>query len=131
MQQLRTGAFTRTTLWILASPIILLMLTGFLTESTEARQRNNVAYASVTTLRSQLAGAKGFKVETMRVTDAGAACIQYRILDAGGRLKRGQAVVVDKEITQDGRHGDRFEKAWNRQCLGPAYDVTDAVDHFF
>ena len=30
----------------------------------------------------------------------------------------------------DARDG-RFEKEWNRQCLGLAWDVTSAVDHFF
>jgi hypothetical protein len=131
MQQLRAGAFTRTTLWILASPIIVLMLTGFLTTSAEARQRNSVAYASVAALKAQMAGAKGFRIETMRVTDAGAACIQYRTLDEVGVLNRGQAVVIGKEIVRDDRHGDRFEQAWNRQCMGPAYDVSQAMDHFF
>jgi hypothetical protein len=131
MQQLRAGAFKKTALWILASPIILVMLTGFLTQSAEARQRNNVAYASVAALKSQMLDTQGFRIETMRVTDAGAACIQYRTLNSSGELKRGQAVVVGKIVAQDDRRDDRFEKAWNRQCLGPSHDVADAVDRFF
>jgi len=127
MKPLRAGAFAKTTPWILASPIVLLMLTGFLTASAEARQRNSLAYASVAALKAQMTEIQGFKVETMRVTDTGAACIQYRTLDDRGELRRGQAVVIGKEVAQDDRRDDRFEKAWNRQCLGRAYDVTDAV----
>ena len=64
--------------------------------------------------------------ETLRVTDGGAACIQYRTLVGGGELQRGQAVVVGTEVALDDRRDDRFEQAWNRQCLGRAYDVTAA-----
>src|SRR5690349_11010718 len=67
MQQQRTGAYTRTWLWILASPLILLALTGFLTESSETRQRNNLAFASVAALKNQMLDKRGFKVEAMHV----------------------------------------------------------------
>lgn len=126
MQQLRAGAFKKTTLWILASPIILLVLTGFVTTSAEARQRQQLASASLAALKSRLAHTVGFRIETLRVTDGGAACIQYRTLDGGGELQRGQAVVVGTEVALDDRRDDRFEQAWNRQCLGRAYDVTAA-----
>jgi hypothetical protein len=130
MNKLRTGV-TKTMFWILASPFILLMLTGFLTEDAEARQRNNLAYASVATLKSQMLDKKGFKVEAMHVTDTGAACIQFHIRDHVGTVNRAQAVVMGKQVAQSGARDGRFEKEWNRQCLGQAHDVTDSVDLFF
>jgi hypothetical protein len=130
MNKLHTGV-TKTTFWILASPFILLMLTGFLTEDAEARQRNNLAYASVATLKSQMLDKNGFKVEAMHVTDTGAACIRFRTQDPVGTVSRAQAVVLGKQVAQSGTRDGRFEKEWNRQCLGQAYDVTDSVDLFF
>jgi hypothetical protein len=130
LNTLRTGV-TRTTFWILASPLILLMLTGFLTESAEARQRNNLAHASVAALKSQMVDKNGFKVEAMHVTDGGAACIRFHTRDRVGTVSRAQAVVIGKQVAKSGTRDGRFEKEWNRQCLGQAYDVTDSVDLFF
>ena len=129
MKPLRPGAYTR--LWILASPFILLALTGLLTESAEARQRNNLAYASVAALKHQMFDTRGFKVEAMHVTDTGAACIRYRTRDVVGTVSRAQAVVVGKQVAQSGARDGRFEKEWNRQCLGLVHDVTGAVELFF
>ena len=130
MKKLRAG-ITKTTFWVLASPFILLMLTGSLTESAEAHQRNNLAYASVAALKSQMLDTKGFKVEAMHVTDAGAACIQFYIRDHVGTVSRAQAVVMGTQVAQSNARDGRFEKEWNRQCRGRAYDVTDSVDLFF
>jgi len=131
MQKLRAGPFNKITLWILASPFILLILTSLLSESAEARARHNTAYASVAALKSGLAFPKSFKVDAVRVTDAGAACIQYSEHDIHGGMDRAQAVVVEGTVTRSGAHDGRFESAWNRQCLGQSYDVTEAVDRFF
>lgn len=131
MQPPRTGRFTRTWLWILASPFILLALTGFLTESPEARQRNNLAFASVAALKHQMLDTRGFKVDTMHVTDAGAACIRFHTRDAIGSVSRAQAVVVGKLVAQGGLRDGRFAQEWNRHCLGLAHDVTGAVELFF
>ena len=121
-------ASRKITLWILASPFILLVLTSALSESAEAHARHNTAFASVAALKSRLAFPKSFKIDGIRVTDAGAACIHYRSSDLGPA----QAVVVQGDVTQSGsRDGGRFEKTWNRQCLGQSYDVTEAVDRFF
>ena len=111
--------------------MLFLGLSGLLTENAQAHQRNNVVYASVAALKSYMARPSGFKVENIRVTDAGAACIEYHARDAAGLLSRAQAVVVDGAVAQSGSPDGRFEKAWNRQCRGPAYDVTGAVRYFF
>lgn len=129
--QLRTVPFSNTRLWIFASPFLFLGLTGFLTESADARQRNNLAYASVAALKHQMPDTRGFKVEAMHVTDTGAACIRYHTRDVVGSVSRAQAVVVGKDIAQSGARDGRFEKEWNRQCLGSSHDVTGAVELFF
>ena len=108
------------------------MFTGLLTESAEARQRNNLAFASVATLKSQMPDTRGFEVEAMHVTDAGAACVRFHTRDSAGTVSRAQAVVVGRIVAQSVEQGGvRFQKEWNRQCLGQAHDVTGAVDHFF
>jgi len=131
MHKLRTFAFTQWTIWILVSPLLLLLLTSVLSDSAEVHARHNTAYASVAALKSRLAFPKSFKIEDVRVTDAGAACINYRARDGYGYQDRAQAVVVQGAVTQSDAHDGRFEKAWNRQCLGQSYDVTEAVDRFF
>lgn len=128
MNSPRTGV-GRTTLWIMALPVILLLFTA-LTGNAEARQRNNLAFASVAALKSGMQSTHGFKVDDMRVTDAGAACIRFHVRERG-QITRAQAVVVGKNIANSAARDGRFEKEWNRQCLGLAYDVTSAVDHFF
>ena len=57
--------------------------------------------------------------------------LNYRARDGFGYQDRAQAVVVQGAVTQSDAHDGRFEKAWNRQCLGQSYDVTEAVDRFF
>jgi len=117
--------------WLLVSPFVLLALSGFLTESPAQRQRNNLAYASVATLKHQMLDTHGFKIEAMHVTDAGAACIRYHTRDVVGSVSPAQAVVVGKLVAQSSARDGHFSKEWNRQCLGRAYDVTDAVELFF
>ena len=129
--QPRSGRFTRTTLWILASPFILVALTGFLTESPEVRQRNDLAFASVAALKHQMLDTRGFKVDAMHVSDTGVACIRYHTGDVQGGVSRAQAVVVGKLVAQSSARDGRFVKEWNRQCLGLVHDVTPAVELFF
>jgi hypothetical protein len=131
MQQQRIGAFTRTWLWTFASPFILLALTGSLTESPEARHRNNLAYASVAALKHQMPDTRGFRVEAAHVTDAGAACIRYHTRDVAGGVSRARAVVVGKLVAQSSARDGRFATEWNRRCLRAAHDVTGAVELFF
>jgi hypothetical protein len=116
---------------LFGSPLIFMAVSGLLTENAPAHQRNNVAYASVAALKSYMSRPPGFKVENIRVTDAGAACIQYHALDAAGSVSRAQAVVVGGDVEQSGSRDGRFAKAWDRQCRGPAYDLTGSVRYFF
>src|SRR4051812_2578699 len=115
----------------LASPFVVLAVAALFADSAEARARNNVGYASAAALKSNLGSPRKLEFERVRVTDAGAACIQYRARDSFGVTSLAEAVVVDGKVAQSGAHDGRFEKEWNRQCLGFTYDVTGAVDRFF
>jgi hypothetical protein len=130
MPKSRATTFSRAAL-LLGSPLLFLALSGLLTENAQGHQRNNVAYASVAALKQYMARPAGFKVENIRVTDAGAACIQYHARNAMGSVNQAQAVVVDGAVAESEARDGRFEKAWNRQCRGPAYDVTGVVRYFF
>jgi hypothetical protein len=129
--QLRNHPFTRPALWFLASPFVLLALTGFLTESDVARQRHDLAYASVASLKHQMIDTRGFKVEAMHVTDAGAACIRFHTRDVAGNESRAQAVVVGDLVAQSSARDGHFAEQWNRHCRGLGHDVTRAVEFFF
>ena len=131
MQTLRTGPINKFKLCFLASPLIILALAGVMSDSAEARARQNVAYASVAALKSSIGHPRNLEFETVRVTDAGAACIRYRARDGFGGMSSAQAVVLSGAVTRSGARDGKFEKTWNRQCLGQAYDVTGAVDRFF
>jgi len=130
MPKSRATTLSRAAL-LFGSPLLFITLSGLLTEDAQAHQRNNVAYASVAALKQYMARPAGFRVENIRVTDAGAACIEYQARDAAGSISQAQAVVVGGAVAESESRDGRFEKAWNRQCLGPAYDVTGAVRYFF
>ena len=131
MTSFRPARYTRLTLWILASPLIVMTLGGLLSESSEARALHNIAYASVAALKSSIGDPRNLEFEAVRITDAGAACIQYRARDANGSASRAQAVVQGSEVARSSGGDERFTREWNRQCLGLAHDVTRAVDRFF
>lgn len=116
---------------LFGSPLILVALAGVFSDDAQAHQRNNLAYASVAALKSYMARPPGFKVENIRVTDTGAACIRYHARDPAGSVSRAEAVVVDGAVAASEARDGRFQKAWNRQCLGPTYDVTGSVRYFF
>jgi hypothetical protein len=134
LDKVRPVLMRRVTWWLAASPIVLVALAGFMTEGAEARARHNLAYASVASLKANIGSRRNLEFDDVRVTDAGATCIQYRARDQAGGVSHGQAVVHGSEVAQrDARHGEdgKFEKEWNRQCLGLSHDVTRAVDRFF
>jgi hypothetical protein len=127
----RTGRFSKLALCILASPLVVVMVGGVMSESGEARARHNLAYASVAALKAAIGYRRNLEFDAVRVTDAGAACIQYRSRDSSGSVNHAQAVVNGRDVAESGRRDGRFEKEWNRQCRGLAHDVTRSVDRFF
>src|SRR5262245_39771154 len=110
-------------LW-LSSLLVVLAVAAMFTDSAVACAYNDLVYASVVALKNRLGSPRRIDFERVRVTDTGATCIQYRAHDDFGALTRGQAVVVDGTVARSDARDGRFEKEWNRQCLGFTYDMT-------
>ncbi len=77
-------------------------------------QDSDATAAAVAALKANLGSDAGLEIDEVRVTDAGVACIEYRVSES-----RGHAVVQNNEVLKSSSDADRFEKAWNQHCLGP------------
>lgn len=104
---------------LIASSIALLPMAGALAADPNAREGTDATSASVAALKATLRGSSGFEVDEVRVTDAGVACINYRVNNEQGAKSRGHAVVQGDEVLKSSTGYKRFEKAWNEHCLGP------------
>jgi hypothetical protein len=111
------------------TPLVVLALVGLMAGKGPAHERLNVAYASAAALKGSLLSPRDVEFETVRVTDAGAACMQYRVEERGEG--RAWAVVLGTDVARSDARDGRFQVQWDRQCLGLAHDVTRAVDRFF
>jgi hypothetical protein len=125
---MRTLKFGKLTYAAIAAPVAFLLLAG-LSNDSAAHERLNVAYASAAVLKADLNKRRNLEFDAVRITDAGAACMEYRVAGSGEGPAR--AVVLGKSVARSDARDGRFEVEWNRQCLGLAHDVTSAVDRFF
>jgi len=71
----------------------------------------------IATLKSSLPSTMGFKVDNVHMTDAGVACITYRITNDKGGESRAQAVVEGDKVLRSTSRSSQFAKAWNTQCV--------------
>lgn len=124
----RKRKFRQGTAWTIAAPLAVLVLTAALADKGPEHERLNLAYASAAALKGNLLSPRNLEFDAVRVTDSGAACMQYRVAGHGGRAR---AVVMGSDIARSDARDNRFELQWNRQCLGLTHDVTSAVDRFF
>jgi hypothetical protein len=108
-----TASFKKTALRLIALPLAFAPLTGALAEDRDAPAGSE---ASVAALKSSLATTVGFQVDSVRMTDAGAACISYRVRNDTGGESRAQAVVQGDEVLRSTTRSTRFAKAWNSKC---------------
>ena len=127
----RLSKFNRVLLWTVVAPLALLLLAGFMKEDSPARERLNLAYASVTSLKKSLLEPGNLHFDDVRITDAGAACFRYRARDRFGAESHAQAVVRGRDVVSSNDRDGRFDQEWDRQCTGLAFDATSAVDRFF
>jgi hypothetical protein len=81
--------------------------------------------ASIATLKANLGNPAGLAIEEVRVTDAGIACIDYRVGNTQAGTSRGHAVVQGNEVVKSSSD-ERFEKLWNEHCLGPRGGLAGA-----
>jgi len=72
----------------------------------------------VETLKSRLTSKSGFKVDDVRMTDGGVACIKYRVANDNGGESRAQAVVEGEKVLRSTSRSKEFADAWNSKCAG-------------
>ena len=125
------GKPTKVMFWIVAGTTGLLAIAGFRREDGRSHERLNVAYASIASLKQSLFRPGQIDFEQVRITDTGTACIKYRERDPYGAVSNAQAVVHGQRISTSNSRDGRFEKEWDRQCHGLAFDATHAVNMFF
>jgi hypothetical protein len=99
---------------VISSTAIVLVAAAF----AAGGESPDATAASVAALKSNLGNPDGLVIDEVRVTDAGVACIEYRVGTGEGGKIRGHAVVQRDEVIKS-TAGDQFEKAWNEHCLGP------------
>jgi len=108
---------------VTAASAILLMAAA-LAASDEPREGRDATSASVAALKANLGNPAGLQVDEVRVTDAGVACLDYRVSNDHGGTSLGHAVVQKDEVLKSSSGDPRFEKAWNEHCLGPRGGMT-------
>jgi hypothetical protein len=74
--------------------------------------------APVEMLKASLPNSIGFKVDKLHMTDAGVACIKYRVGNDMEGESRALAVVEDGKVLRSTNGNAKFEKAWNSKCAG-------------
>jgi len=101
--------------WLIVSAALLPMAAHAVPDATSE---------AVATLKAKLGTAAGLEVDEVRLTDAGVACINYRVNDGQGGKSRDHAVVQGDDVLKGSSDADRFEKAWSEHCLGPRGGTT-------
>ena len=112
---------------LIAASVALLPVVGALAADPEA-PGSDATSASVAALKATLRNSSGLTVDEVRVTEAGVACINYRVNNDQGGKSRGHAVVQGDEVLKSSTGYKRFEKAWNEHCLGPRGGNTSSAE---
>jgi hypothetical protein len=112
-----------TTKLVIATSAILLMAAA-LAATDEPRATVDATTTSVAALKTNLGNPAGLAIDEVRVTDAGVACIEYRLSNEQGGKSRGHAVVQGNEVLKSSSGDERFQQAWNKHCLGPRGGTT-------
>jgi hypothetical protein len=95
--------------FVLTASLACLPLSAALADDRES--------ASIEALKSSLRNPSGFEVDKVRVTDAGVACITYRVDNDNGGEMRAHAVVEGDKVLRSSIGNTRFEKAWKSKCV--------------
>ena len=103
---------------LIAASLTLLPVTGALAADDKAKGAD-ATDAAVDALKANLGSNANLEVQEVRVTEAGVACIEYRVSGS-----RGHAIVQNNEVLKSSSDAARFEKAWNEHCLGPRGGMT-------
>ena len=103
-------SFRKIALPLVALPLAFVPLAGIADEVSAEGS------APVQTLKSSLPSTMGFKVDKVHMTDAGVACIKYRLANNTGGERRAMAVVEGDKVLRSTSGTTDFEKAWNSKC---------------
>jgi hypothetical protein len=110
---------------LIAASVTLLPVTGALAADQEG---SDATAASVAALKANLRNTGGLQIDEVRLTEAGVACINYRVNNDQGGKSRGHAVVQGDEVLKSSTGFKQFEKAWNEHCLGPRGGNTSSAE---
>ena len=124
MNTSRTVSFKKIALRLIALPAAFVPLTGAFAEDRAAPTGSEATSDSVAVLKSSLPSSSGFAVDDVRVTDAGVACISYRVNSDMGGESRAKAVVEGDKVLRSTSGSMRFQKAWNEKCAGSSRNGT-------
>jgi hypothetical protein len=101
-----------------SSKIALLVALAPLAAVANEPATSGAASEPVETLKSRLPSKAGFKVDDVRMTDGGIACIKYRVANDNGGESRAQAVVEGEKVLRSTSRSTEFANAWNTKCAG-------------
>jgi hypothetical protein len=92
--------------------VALVPMTGVADEPVAGADSSEVA-----ALKADLPSTLGFKVDKVKMTDGGVACIKYRVTNNKGGESPGLAVVEEGKVLRAQNGNSAFEKAWNSKCV--------------
>ena len=115
---------TSLTVSFIALAAAFVPLTGALAEDRDPPAGSEATSDSVAALKSSLPSSSGFAVDDVHVTDAGVACISYRVNNDMGGTSRAKAVVEGDKVLRSTSRSPKFQKAWNEKCAGSTRNGT-------
>lgn len=142
-EKLRMGAFAKVIFWILATPLILMVLPPFISgfsegaglvspEQKKARQddeaRFKLAWSRVSAVKSLMRDPESFALESVHVTHADIVCIEYRARNGFGGMNRESVIVDGVQPYQSTDDDGKFRRKWNELCAAQeSWNLTDRV----
>ena len=99
-------------------------MAGALAAERKPHDGSDATSAAVAALEANLGNPADLEVDEVRVTDAGVACINYRVDNGQGVKNKDHAVVQGEEVLKGSSGDERFETAWSEHCLGPRGGMT-------
>jgi hypothetical protein len=94
--------------------------------ATTQNNRERTAYVGVFTLKTAMRNPDSFRLDSVHVSDAGVACIEYRAQNGFGGMNRESALIGNGYAAMSSDKPGDFVRAWNKECKG-VYDMTNYV----
>lgn len=94
--------------------------------ATAQNMRERAAYTGVFALKSAMRNPESFRLESVHVSDAGVACIEYRAQNGFGGMNRESALIGNGHAATSADKPGDFARVWNKECKS-VYDMTNYV----